>query len=240
MGTLLHARHWEIREGWGQGLSAPRTYRIQAHEQTSHCKILWGVPPHTGYTGQNEQWQILWGMMWKSGTLSKMMNKRESCEVNWSLSVDKSRGTFNNRQMCEERGGLLLEYSRVSWAWTSWNHASLVRRNPSSAEDSQSPRSLRITILISGVRLLHDFGLTASGRFLYLRKARSSYICRVPIRQWGIWAFDKLLGQCCQWQITKDRTFQNFLLFTLGTWWFGNGHLFYEHQQHLLFAILSY
>ena len=54
--------------------------------------------------------------MWKSGTLSKMVTKRESCEVNWSLSVDKSRGTLNNRQMCEERGALLLEYSRVSWA----------------------------------------------------------------------------------------------------------------------------
>ena len=138
------------------------------------------MPPHTDYTGQREQWQILWGMMWKSGTLSKMVTKRESCEVNWSLSVDKSRGTFNNREMCEESGALLLEYSRVSWAWTSWNHASLVGRNPSSAEDSQSPRSPRITVLISGVRLFHDFGLTAGGCFLYLRKARSSYICRVP------------------------------------------------------------
>lgn len=125
--------------------------------------------------------------MWKSGALSKMVIKRQSCEVNWSLSVDKSRGTFNNREMCEERHGLLLECNipgslglEHPETMPHWLGGSHLRRNPSSAEDSQSPPSPRITILISGVRLLHDFGLTVSGCFLYLRKTRSSYICRVP------------------------------------------------------------
>lgn len=152
--------------------------------------------PHNKGTPRprSEQWQILWGMRWESGTKKRWLKGIivESPGVSWW-----TREAFNNREMGEGRYNLFLEWNILGSLGLEHPETMphWVGGNQCSTKAPQVPCPLRLTILISGAGLPHDFSLRAIGYFLYLRAGLLIQDLEgTKVRQWGVWTSDELLG----------------------------------------------